>query len=139
MIAAAPNGFLKLGSPEKPQAPHAVLVAEDDPVFRHVLEYWLKKWDYRVTSVENGLDAWNILQKVDSPQMAILDWMMPAIDGVELCRQLRRYEGQRYHFVLLVTRRTTSRTWLRGGANPNFEPGRGIPEFAILAALNLLI
>ena len=103
MIAAAPNGFLNLGSPEKPQALDAVLVAEDDPVFRHVLEYWLKKWDYRVTSVENGLDAWNILQKADSPQMAILDWMMPAMDGVELCRQLRRHEGQRYHFVLLVT------------------------------------
>jgi two-component system, cell cycle response regulator len=103
MMAEEPNGFLNPGLPEKPQALDAVLVAEDDPVFRHVLEYWLKKWDYRVTSVENGLDAWNILQKVDSPQMAILDWMMPAMDGVELCRRLRQHEGQRYHFVLLVT------------------------------------
>jgi CheY-like chemotaxis protein len=61
----------------------AVLVAEDDPVFRHVLEYWLKKWDYRMTSVENRLDAWKILQKVDSPQMAILDWMMPVEDACD--------------------------------------------------------
>ena len=102
-MAEEPNGSPNLGLPEKAQTLDAVLVAEDDPVFRHVLEYWLKKWDYRVTSVENGLDAWNILQKVDSPQMAILDWMMPAMDGVELCRRLRRQEGQRYHFVLLVT------------------------------------
>jgi two-component system, cell cycle response regulator len=102
VIAEEPTGFLSLGLP-KPPSLDAVLVAEDDPVFRHVLEYWLKKWNYRVTSVENGLDAWNILQKVDSPQMAILDWMMPAMDGVELCRRLRRLEGQRYHFVLLVT------------------------------------
>ena len=62
MIAEEPTGFLSLGLP-KPPSLDAVLVAEDDPVFRHVLEYWLKKWDYRVTSVENGLDAWNILQK----------------------------------------------------------------------------
>jgi CheY-like chemotaxis protein len=68
--------------------PNTVLIAEDDPMFRRVLETWLQKWNYRVTSLENGLDAWSVLQQKDAPQMAILDWMMPGLDGVELCRRI---------------------------------------------------
>src|SRR6478736_5951742 len=56
-----------------------VLIAEDDPIFCRILETWLKKWNYRVTSLANGLDAWSVLQQKDSPQMAILDWMMPGL------------------------------------------------------------
>jgi CheY-like chemotaxis protein len=55
----------------------------------------LTKWDLALAAVENGLAACNILQKVASPQMANLDGMTLAIDGVELCRRLRRHEGQR--------------------------------------------
>ena len=57
--------------------PSAVLIAEDDPMFRRKLESWFKKWNYRVTAVENGQAAWEVLQKEDAPQLAILDWMMP--------------------------------------------------------------
>jgi two-component system, cell cycle response regulator len=80
-----------------------VLVAEDDPIFRHILESWLRKWNYRVTSLENGLDAWRVLQQDDSPQMAILDWMMPGLDGVELCRRIRKQAQGPYKYVLLLT------------------------------------
>jgi two-component system, cell cycle response regulator len=80
-----------------------VLIAEDDPIFRRILETWLQKWNYRVTSLENGLDAWNALQRSDSPQMAILDWMMPGLDGVELCRRIREHETGLYKYVLLLT------------------------------------
>jgi len=83
--------------------PDTVLVAEDDRIFRHILESWLRKWKYRVTSLENGLDAWRVLQQDDSPQMAILDWMMPGLDGVELCRRIRKQSRGPYKYVLLLT------------------------------------
>jgi two-component system, cell cycle response regulator len=82
---------------------NAVLIAEDDPIFRRILESWFKKWDYRVTAVENGLDAWEVLQKEDAPQLAILDWMMPGADGIELCRRVRERKQGAYLYVLLLT------------------------------------
>ncbi|MBZ5651268.1 MAG: diguanylate cyclase [Acidobacteriia bacterium] len=80
-----------------------VLIAEDDPIFRRVLESWLQKWNYRVITLENGLDAWSILQQKDAPQMAILDWMMPGLDGIELCRRIRSQQPGHYKYVLLLT------------------------------------
>ncbi len=82
---------------------NAVLIAEDDPIFRRILESWFKKWDYRVTAVENGLDAWEVLQREDAPQLAILDWMMPGMDGIELCRRIRSRDQGTYRYVLLLT------------------------------------
>jgi two-component system cell cycle response regulator len=84
-------------------SPNAVLIAEDDPIFRRILESWFKRWDYRVTAVENGLDAWEALQREDAPQLAILDWMMPGMDGIELCRRIRGSEHGTYRYVLLLT------------------------------------
>lgn len=80
-----------------------ILVAEDDPISRHLLCAWLKEWNYRVVAADNGLDAWNILQQEDAPQIAILDWMMPAVDGPELCRRLRAQNRGFYRYLLLVT------------------------------------
>jgi len=87
----------------KTSAPDSVLIAEDDPIFRQILESWLQRWDYRVTAVDNGLDAWTALQKEDAPQMAILDWMMPRMDGLELCRKIRRLGQHPYRYLLLLT------------------------------------
>ena len=60
------------------------------------------KWNYDVIALENGLDAWKALQQEDAPQMAILDWMMPGMDGVELCRRIHGRVGP-YKYVLLLT------------------------------------
>jgi two-component system, cell cycle response regulator len=80
-----------------------VLIAEDDPIFRRILQSWLQKWNYQVTALENGIDAWSALQKEDSPPMAILDWMMPGLDGIEVCRRIRSRQRGAYKYVLLLS------------------------------------
>jgi two-component system, cell cycle response regulator len=96
-------GVLKTGPGEKESPLDAVLVAEDDPIFRLVLESWFKRWDYRVIAVDNGLDAWEVLQRDDAPHLAILDWVMPGIDGIELCRKIRGRDRGPYCYVLLLS------------------------------------
>lgn len=63
----------------------------------------LRKWNYRVTALENGLDAWGVLQQKDAPQMVILDWMMPGLEGIELCRRVRSQHGGRYTITWAAT------------------------------------
>jgi diguanylate cyclase (GGDEF)-like protein len=92
----------------------SVLVAEDDAVFRHILQTCLLKWDYRVTAVDNGLDAWAALQAKDAPQMVLLDWMMPGMDGVELCRKIRLEGAGLYRYVLLLTSKGEKQDLLAG-------------------------
>jgi two-component system, cell cycle response regulator len=80
-----------------------ILIAEDDQVSRRVLEAHLGKWGYQVLAARDGDEAWQILQSADAPRLAILDWMMPGMDGTELCRRLRQ-EGQHpYTYVILLT------------------------------------
>ena len=66
-----------------------ILIAEDDAVCRRVLEAALLKWDYEVTATADGLAALEILQQPDAPPLAILDWTMPRLDGLEVCQRLR--------------------------------------------------
>jgi len=98
-----PATSLGQSSGQESTRPDEVLIAEDDPISRRVLESWLRKWNYRVTALENGLDAWSVLQQKDAPQMVILDWMMPGLEGTELCRRVRSQQGGRYKYLLLLT------------------------------------
>jgi len=84
-------------------ARNSVLIAEDDPMFRRMLQSWFKRWDYDVTAVENGGDAWEVLQKQDGPELAVLDWMMPGIDGIDLCRRIRSSNPGPYRYLILLT------------------------------------
>ena len=66
-----------------------ILIAEDDAISRRLLETILRKWGYEVVVAFDGVQAWAELQKEDAPRLAILDWMMPEMDGVEVCGKVR--------------------------------------------------
>jgi DNA-binding response OmpR family regulator len=81
-----------------------ILIAEDDPVSRRVLETTLQKWGYEVVSVADGEQAWTILAGETPPPLAILDWMMPEVDGIELCRRVRERLPRPLYLILLTAR-----------------------------------
>src|SRR5579872_1087579 len=82
-----------------------VLIAEDDSISRRMLEAFLVKWGYEVLAVAEGETAWGILHGNEAPRMAILDWMMPGRDGIEICRSLRQRKGRPYTYILMLTAR----------------------------------
>ncbi len=83
-----------------------ILVAEDDVTSRIILQSILLKWGYDVLSVSDGTAAWNILQDQDAPSLVILDWVMPGLDGIEICRKLRHAEtSARPLYIILLTGR----------------------------------
>jgi diguanylate cyclase (GGDEF)-like protein len=83
-----------------------VLIAEDDTVTRLILKHWILRWGYEIVVVDNGHDAWKILQQQRPPEVVIIDWAMPGINGIELCRRLRDKSRSYYHYILMITGRT---------------------------------
>ena len=81
------------------------LIADDDPVTAAALAGSLRRWAIDVTVVHDGQDAWNIICGERQPSLAIVDWMMPGIDGVELCRRIRSNSAHAHMYVLLLTAR----------------------------------
>jgi DNA-binding response OmpR family regulator len=80
-----------------------VLIAEDDPISQCLLETMLRKWGYDVVVASEGRQAWQALEGEDVPRIAILDWMMPEMDGVQLCRCIRERRKEAYTYILLLT------------------------------------
>jgi diguanylate cyclase (GGDEF)-like protein len=80
-----------------------VLVAEDDLVTRRMLQAYLVKWAYEVVTAPDGQQAWQLLQQDNAPRLAILDWMMPEMDGTSICREVRRLNLQPYIYLILLT------------------------------------
>ncbi len=80
-----------------------VLLAEDDPVSRKVLERTLRSWNHEVFVAEDGAAAWEIIQQENSPRLMLLDWMMPEVDGIELCQRIRRDPKLALAYVILLT------------------------------------
>src|ERR1022692_3179727 len=83
-----------------------VLVAEDNPVIQNLLRSLLTKWNYEVVLARSGAEAWDLLQNDASTRLAILDWMMPGLDGIEVCRRVRAQKGNRYVYVILLSARS---------------------------------
>ena len=80
-----------------------LLIAEDDLVSRKMLEATLARWGYDVVITSDGEAAWRALQQKDAPKLAVLDWMMPGLDGVDVCRNLRAVQTPEPTYVILLT------------------------------------
>jgi two-component system cell cycle response regulator len=80
-----------------------ILIAEDDPNFRRLLAETLAMWGYEVVVAENGDAALQILQAEDPPQLAMLDWMMPGMNGIDVCRKVREERKDSYTYIILLT------------------------------------
>lgn len=97
-----------------------ILLAEDDFTSRSMLAAILKKWGYDTVVTEDGNAAWDALQKPEAPKLALLDWNMPGLDGLEICRRLRKHETTDPSYVILLTGRGEKSDIVQGleaGAN----------------------
>ncbi|MCX7804183.1 MAG: response regulator transcription factor [Planctomycetota bacterium] len=97
-----------------------ILIAEDDAVSRHMLEEIVTACGYEVRLAADGMEAWRILMSEDSFKMLLLDWMMPGIDGTEICRRIRSDRKRNQPYIILVTARVGKSdlvTGLDSGAN----------------------
>lgn len=92
------------------QSPLRVLVVDDSPVYRHLIKSQLEEWGYQVSVAHDGTEAWNILQRADSPKMAILDWVLPGLNGVDLCRKIRG-RVHSYVYTVLLTGKDRKEDW----------------------------
>lgn len=84
------------------------LVADDDPVSLLWLETLLTNWGYQVIALNNGLKAYAALAQGDQPQLAILDWMMPGLDGFEICRRIKQDSRLHYHYLIMLTGKSST-------------------------------
>ena len=80
-----------------------ILVADDDPVYRSLLQGLLEESHFEVVLACDGAEAWEILQQPDAPTFALLDWNMPHMEGYEVCRRVRESKGNSIPYILLVT------------------------------------
>jgi diguanylate cyclase (GGDEF)-like protein len=80
-----------------------VLVADDEAVSRRLLQSSLTRWGYEVVVAEDGDQASRILLSADAPKLAVLDWMMPGMDGAQLCREIRRSKPEPYTYIVMLT------------------------------------
>ena len=94
-----------------------ILLAEDDPVFATLLRRLLEG-EHEVILARDGAEAWDTLLSEDAPQLAVLDWLMPRMDGIELCRRVRQQPEMASKYMILLTSRDQIKDVLTG-----FEAG----------------
>lgn len=97
-----------------------VLIAEDDTTTRLMLSAVIARWGFDVTAVANGADALACLSNPEGPRLAVLDWMMPEVDGLEVCRRLRQAPTPSPSYLIMLTSRTSKEDIISGldaGAN----------------------
>lgn len=107
-----------------------ILIAEDDAVSRRLLQAALAKWDFEIVVACDGNEAWQALQQKNPPSLIILDWLMPGMDGVEICRRARTLPQFRSAYIILLTGRIAKEDIIQGldaGADDYvtkpFDPG----------------
>jgi len=91
---------------QKQKIANNILIADDDPVSRRLLEAHVVKWGYQVVTAADGLEALKILEGENAPSLAVLDWMMPGMEGPQVCQRVRALPDRPYVYVILLTART---------------------------------
>lgn len=97
-----------------------ILIAEDDLTSRSILSAVLRKHGHEVVETADGAQAWTILTGPDAPRLAILDWVMPEMDGVEVCRRLHATQSGQPPYIIMLTSRNEREDLIEGldaGAN----------------------
>jgi two-component system, cell cycle response regulator len=90
-----------------------ILVAEDSPIYQQLLSSQLRDWGFSFIIAKDGAEAWNYLRRSDCPKLLLLDWVLPNIDGIELCRRVRvAGSGKSYSYVILLTGKDSKRDLL---------------------------
>jgi diguanylate cyclase (GGDEF)-like protein len=91
-----------------------ILIADDEFMSLHLLKATLERAGYEVTAVDNGVQAAEILCRPDGPRLALLDWMMPQLDGPSVCREVRSKRSQPYVHITLLTSRNSKQDVVAG-------------------------
>jgi two-component system, cell cycle response regulator len=91
-----------------------ILIVEDEPISRRLLEFTLHRWGYEVTATADGNEAWEVLQNPAPPSLVISDWMMPGMDGLELCHHIRSGERPGYTYLIILTARGQKADVIKG-------------------------
>ena len=85
-----------------------VLIADDDRISRMSLQGALEDWGYEVVAVADGAATWQTLQHADSPALALMDWVMPGLDGIDVVRKVRAELHSRYIYLIMITSKSAS-------------------------------
>ena len=91
-----------------------ILIAEDDLTSRLIMEGFIQKLGYRSISATNGLEAWQILSGARAPSLALIDWEMPEMDGLEVIRKVRKELQDRFIYLIMVTGKSTKEEIIEG-------------------------
>lgn len=91
-----------------------ILIAEDDYTTRLMLQVILEKWKYKVVVAENGIEAMKEFERHQLPQIAILDWEMPEMNGLEVCEKIRELELQTPVYIIMLTGRSATQDIVNG-------------------------
>jgi len=92
-----------------------VLVVDDSPIYRHLISAHLREWGFEVVLANDGVEGWKVLQRADSPTLVLTDWVMPGMDGLELCRKIRSRElTEPYVYAILLTSKDEKSDLLKG-------------------------
>src|SRR6202035_5386162 len=91
-----------------------ILISDDESVSRRMLQGLLTKWGYEVVSAEDGKAAWGLLNVPDAPRIALVDWMMPGRNGVDVCREMRAHRPEPYTYILLLTAKDAKESVVEG-------------------------
>lgn len=97
-----------------------ILIAEDDVMSQVMLKAMVAKAGYEPVVTGDGLAAYDLLTKPGAPKLAVLDWMMPGLDGVEVCRKIRELKSDEPVYIILLTSRDAKADIVNGlqaGAN----------------------